>query len=117
MLAAIAQHWAALIAALERLTPADFPAHHDDHGWTVKEHIAHLAAWERSVLYLWRGRRATGGVGASLYLTGGEEAINAAITAANQPIGADAALAPLRAVHAELLVVLAPLADAALQRP
>lgn len=119
LLAAIDHNWAQLTAALARLTPADFTAHHDDHGWTVKDHIVHLAAWERSAIYLLRGQpRHVGlGVSAPLYLTGGEEAINAAITAANHQVSADAALAALGAVHAELLAVLAPLDDAALQRP
>lgn len=119
LLAAIDRNWVQLTAALARLTPADFTAHHDDHGWTVKDHIAHLAAWERSAIYLLRGQpRHVGlGVSESLYLTGGEEAINAAITAANQQVSADAALAALRAVHAELLAVLAQLDNAALQQP
>jgi len=118
LLAAIDQHWATLTTALDRLTPADFTAHQDDHGWTVKDHIVHLAAWERSVVYLLTGRPRHAGLGIAeaMYLSGGEDAINAAITTANQPIGTAAALAELCAVHAELLAVLAPLSDADLQR-
>ena len=106
LLTAIDQHWAALTTALDRLTPANFTAHQDDHGWTVKDHIVHLVAWERSVVYLLTGRpRHTGlGVDEALYLSGGEDAINAAITAANQQIGTAVALAELRAVHALSLI-------------
>jgi hypothetical protein len=118
LLAAIDQHWAALTTALDRLTPADFTAHHDDHGWTVKDHLVHLAAWERSVVYLLTGRPRHAGLGVAetLYLSGGEDAINDAITSANQQVSTMAALAELRAVHAELLAVLAPLSDADLQQ-
>lgn len=118
LLAAIDRNWTQLTATLDRLTPADFTAHQDDHGWTVKDHIVHLAAWERSAIYLLRGQPRYVGLGASeaLYLSGDEDAINNAITAANQQIGAETALSDLRAVHAELLAVLAPLDDADLQR-
>lgn len=118
LLAAIDRNWAQLTAALDRLAPADFTAHQDDHGWTVKDHIVHLAAWERSAIYLLRGQPRHGGLGVSetLYLSGDEDAINAAITAANQQISAETALSELHVVHAELLAVLAPLDDVDLQR-
>lgn len=118
LLTAIDRNWAQLTATLGRLTPADFTAHQDDHGWTIKDHIVHLAAWERSAIYLLRGQPRHVGLGVSeaLYLSGDEDAINTAITAANQQISTDAALAELRAVHTELLAELTPLNDAALQR-
>lgn len=117
LMAAIDRDWTQLTAALDRLTPVDFTAHHDDHGWTVKDHLVHLAAWERSVLYLLTSRPRHEGLGidATLYLTGGEEAINAAIKAANRERTVAAALAELRGVHARLWDVLAPLGDDALQ--
>lgn len=118
LMAAIDRDWALLTGALGQLAPADFTAHLDDQGWTVKDHVVHLAAWERSVLFLLTGRPRHAGLGidAELYLSGGEDAINAAITAANKQISTDAALAELRVVHTELLAVLAPLDDADLQR-
>jgi hypothetical protein len=118
LLAAIDRNWAQLTAALDRLAPADFTAHQDGHGWTVKDHIVHLAAWERSAIYLLRGQpRHTGlGVAEAIYLSRDEDVINAAVAEANKHISAEAALAELRAVHTELLSVLAPLDDADLRR-
>lgn len=117
LMAAIEHGWVQLTTALDRLTPADFTMHHDEQGWTVRDHVVHLAAWERSVLYLLTSRPRHEGLGidATLYLTGGEDAINAAITAANRARPVAAALAELRGVHARLWDVLTPLDDGALQ--
>ncbi|MBE2240205.1 MAG: ClbS/DfsB family four-helix bundle protein [Caldilineaceae bacterium] len=118
LMAAIDRDWTALMAALDRLQPTDFTAHQDTHGWTVKDHLIHLTAWERSVLFLLTGRPRHAGLGVAeeLYLSGDEDAINAAITAANQLTTAAAALADLRAVHNDMLARLATLDDASLQR-
>ncbi len=113
LLAAIDRNWVQLTAALARLTPADFTAHHDDHGWTVKDHIVHLAAWERSVVYLLTGRPRHVGLGVSeSALPVRRRGCDQRRHHGGQPADrrTAAALAELRAVHAELLAVLAPLA-------
>jgi hypothetical protein len=47
--------WAELQAFLGRLTEAD-TARQDARGWTIKDHLTHIAVWEDSVAVLFRGR-------------------------------------------------------------
>lgn len=42
LLADIDRNWTALQAALDKLAPATMTTIHDDHGWTVKDHIVHI---------------------------------------------------------------------------
>ena len=118
LLAAIDEAWPRLNESLDRLATEDFTAHQDAEGWTVKDHVVHLAAWERSVVFLLGGRPRHAGLGVSepLYLSGGEDAINRAVTQANKHISVASALEQLRTVHGEMMVRLASLDDAALQR-
>lgn len=118
LMAAIGEEWAALTTALSRLSSADFTAHRDAHGWTVKDHLAHLAAWERSVLFLLTGRPRHLGLGVSeqLYLTRGEDAINDAIAQQNKKLSAGETLEQLNSVHAQMADLLTTLDDAALHK-
>lgn len=119
LLAEIERDWAALLAALDRLSPSQCVSLHDKQGWTVKDHLHHLAAWERSAACFLQGQpRHTGlEVEAGLYLAGDEDALNAAIYQRARHLSFDEALARLRAAHQQLLQLLEPLADADLQRP
>jgi hypothetical protein len=51
LLADIEPAWAALNAALDRLTPTQMTTIKDGQGWTVKDHLIHLTAWERSIVF------------------------------------------------------------------
>jgi hypothetical protein len=42
LLAAIAQNWAALTAALDQLGEAQLTTVNDAQGWTIKDHLIHL---------------------------------------------------------------------------
>lgn len=105
--------WNTLTAALDRLTEAQLTDLRDPAGWAVKDHLVHIAAWERSVVVFLQGkpRHAGLGIDAHLYRTGDEDAINAAIQGQRQDVSVAEAVAELRVVHAELLRLLAPLGD------
>src|SRR5512145_989206 len=81
LLAEIQKTWDELNAELERLTEEQMTAKHDAQGWTVKDHLVHLARWERSVVYLLLGkpRHAGLGIDEALYLKHSYDEINAAI--------------------------------------
>ena len=110
--------WTQLDGTLERLTPAQMTQIRDPQGWAVKDHLVHIAAWERSVVVYLRGRPRHEGLGVAedLYVSGDEDAINAAIQARHKDVPLDEALADLREVHDQLLRQIEPMGDDALQR-
>ncbi len=119
LLANIERDWAALTAALARLGEAQLTTLRDAQGWTVKDHLIHLTAWERSVVFFLQGQPRHVGldVDESLYLTGNDDAINDAIYQRTQHLSLTDALAQFREVHWQLLALVEPLTDADLQKP
>jgi hypothetical protein len=86
-------------------------------GWTVKDHLDHVAAWEKSLIALLDGtdRAAAMGIAA----TGDEEtdAINDAIWKVHRDETPEQALAYFRDTHADLMRLLNRMSDDDLQRP
>ncbi|MGQ0603195.1 MAG: DinB family protein [Anaerolineales bacterium] len=119
LLADTEQSWSALNAALDRLTEAQLTTTRDAQGWSVKDHLVHLTAWERSMVYLLNGRARHEGLGVdeAIYLKGEDDEINAVIQAQQKDLPLTTALAQFRAVHQQLLHALEPLTDADLQLP
>ena len=119
LLAAIDRDWTALNAALDRLTENQLTSIRDAQGWSVMDHVIHMTAWERSVVFLLQGKPRHEGLGVeeAIYLNGDEDVINAAIheQRKGQPL-ADS-LRQFREVHRQLLELLQPLTDADLQQP
>ena len=105
--------WTQLNSALDRLTPQQMTEIRDPAGWAVKDHLVHLAAWERSVVMVLQGRpRHEGlGIGEAVYNSDDEDNINAAIQAQGKTIAPAEALAALRTAHQQLLSLVAPLTD------
>jgi hypothetical protein len=114
LLSAIDTGWASLTDAFSQLSEAQLTDPTDTEGWTGKDHLIHLAAWERSIVYLLasKPRHAGLGVDEALYLTGDDDAINAVIQSQHRDISLADALAELRRVHTELRAVLDGLRDA-----
>jgi hypothetical protein len=85
-------------------------------GWTVKDHLAHLAAWEHSLLALLEGRDRSGAMGLDEPL---EEidSINEAIRTLHATDTADEALGYFRDSHAQLMAAIGKLDDADLEKP
>jgi hypothetical protein len=118
MLADIASNWAALNAALDRLTEAQMTTIRDPQGWSVKDHLVHLTAWERSVTFLLQGKARHLGLGVAerLYLTDDDDAINTAIQTRQRELPLSQALHQLREGHAQLMTLIEPLTEAELHR-
>jgi hypothetical protein len=97
-------------AAKSRINPAS--------GWAIKDHLSHLAAWERGITYLLTGRPRPIGMGISeaqwIDLTMDE--INNLMYEAGRGQSAAEAMAQIRMAHAEMLDALAALDDDDLQR-
>lgn len=119
LLTGIRQSRTALEATLDRLGPEQLAGPADAQGWSVKDHLAHLAAWERSMAYLLRGRPRHEGLGVpeETYLRAGVDEVNAAIHARTRDRSPDEALADFRDAHRELLAALEPLSYDDLLRP
>jgi hypothetical protein len=85
-------------------------------GWTVKDHLAHIAAWEHSLLALIEGRDRSLGMGLPEPLEG-IDPINEAIRKLHETDTAEEALEYFRASHLQLITALEKLSDADLQKP
>jgi hypothetical protein len=111
--------WADLHAALGRLSAAQMTSLQDAQGWTVKDHLVHLAAWERSMIYFLQGKARHLGLGVDedTYQNGGYNDINALIQRNHQAMPLVEALALLRSTHEQLLSLVQPLSDADLHLP
>jgi hypothetical protein len=119
LLLEIGTAWEELQSTLVRLSTAEVTGLHDPEGWTVKDHLTHLTAWEESVIsFLQRRPRHEGlGVDEATYATAAFDDINAVIQKLRKEVPLDQALALLRATHRRLLALLDPLTDADLAQP
>jgi hypothetical protein len=119
LLATIESTWASLDAALGRLTDRQKTTLKDAQGWTVKDHLIHMAAWERSVVFFLQGqpRHAGLGVDEALYENGSADDVNAAIFQQHKEMPLAEAVVQFRDVHQQLIQLLEPLTDADLHKP
>jgi hypothetical protein len=118
LLARIDASWTALQGFIDGTDPMKLTESRDAEGWSVKDHLSHIAAWERSMLYLLQGRPRHEGLGVDeqLYLDGGFNEINAAIHDQTTDRSLDEALADLRWTHEQLLDQIDRLTDADLRQ-
>lgn len=114
---ALAAAWSDLASFLAGLNEADLLAE-DAAGWTIKDHLTHLVAWEDSVAALFRGRQRHQGLGidADFYAQASFDEINDVIMQAQRHLTLGQALASLRQSHDALLAGIHSLSDADLQR-
>jgi hypothetical protein len=119
LLAEIRRSWDLLTEALGRLPAERIESAQDSQGWTVQDHIAHLTAWERSVIALLQGRERFQGLGVEegTYLSRDYDRINGQIYRRNKGCSLERIIDGSRAVHDQLLASVEGLTDADLQRP
>ena len=119
LLTDIDRSWNSLNSILDQLTEKEMTTLQDAQGWAVKDHIIHLAAWERSAVFFLEGKPRHDGLGVdeTLYRNGSTDDINAAIFAKHKDLTLSDAFAQWREVHARLVALLQPLSDADLQKP
>lgn len=113
LLNAIDGAWTNLNAALDRLTEEQMTETRDAEGWAVKDHLVHIAAWERSVVVFLQGRPRHEGleVDEQVYARGDDDEINAAIQEKRKDVSLSEALDDMRSVHGQLLSLLEPMTD------
>jgi uncharacterized protein (TIGR03083 family) len=115
----IRRSWDALQNAILQMSEAQLTTLRSADGWSVQDHLAHLAAWERSTLAILRGepRHRALGVDAAAYAEEDEDRLNALIYERNRERALADVLADLRDAHAQMLAALDRLSDADLRRP
>jgi len=110
--------WEELQVVIRGLDEAQLARVDDESGWSVADHLNHLAAWERGIAYVLTGRPRPEGMGITqaqwVGLTMDE--INNVVHSQGQARGAAGALAGFRDAHAAMLDALGGLNDADLQR-
>ena len=99
--------------AIRRLSPAQLVAPGAAAGWSVKDHLAHIAVWELGLAALLqrRLRYAAMEVDEATYLRGAD-AINETIYERNKGRSAPDVLAEFRRAHQELLAAVGGLTEA-----
>jgi hypothetical protein len=109
--------WSDLEAFLAGVTEQQLSIQ-DDRGWTVTDHVTHMAVWEDSVAILFRGkpRYEALGVEESYYSQASFDQINERIRQRMGHIPTAKAVEELRQVHQTLMTSLGGLADADLGR-
>jgi hypothetical protein len=115
----IAQARAALDLLIAPLSDEELVAPGPDDGWSVKDHLAHLAAWERGIVALLqrRPRYEAMGLDRETYL-GARTAddVNAVLYERAKDLPLAGVLDDLRETQTALLDALAPLSDGDLAR-
>ena len=110
--------WSSLDAALGQLSEEQLERR-DAQGWSAKDHLSHLAAWERSVAYLLQGRPRHEGLGVDeeTWRGSGEDGINRVIHERTRDRSLPEARGDFEQAHQEMLAALSGLTDADIQRP
>ena len=119
LLAEIDKAWATLNSLLARLSETQMIAAHDEHGWAVKDHLTHIAAWEDSVVVFLQGkpRYEALGIDQALFESGSFDAMNEVIQWSRKHLSLPEAIAQLQSTHTRLMSLLQPLSDADLIQP
>ncbi len=107
--------WNELSELVERLGP-DGLARRDLNGWSVRDHVAHVAAWELSALGILRGENRIAIMGIS-GVGWDVEAINNAVWELHRHQTDAEVMAYCRNAHDSLVAALSNLSDADLQLP
>jgi hypothetical protein len=109
--------WAELNSMLDNLSPQQL-AMRDAAGWTAIDHVNHIAAWERSVLYFLQGKRRYEGLGVdkALFVPNNDDAINAAVQRNTADLTPAQALQSMRDTHRQLLDIVEPMTDSDLKQ-
>jgi len=104
---------------VDRLGEARLTGPTDAAGWTGKDHLSHLTAWERSLVsWLKGGTRAAGlGVGEDLFDSRDTQAVNEAARQATRDQSLDEVLADHDRIRAELREQVASMSRDNLLRP
>ncbi|MFI5038473.1 MAG: DinB family protein [Solirubrobacterales bacterium] len=109
--------WNELAALVDQVQDAGGLTQAGADGWSVKDHLAHVAAWEHSLLALVEGRDRLAGMGVQEPVEEDTDAINEAVRKLHEKDTPDEALGYFRDSHAQLVAGLGKMSDADLQKP
>ena len=115
-MARIEASWTELVALVNQVEEAGGLSRAGADGWTVKDHLAHIAAWEDSLLALIQGHDRESAMGLSEAVEGIDN-VNEAVRKLHATDTPDEALGYFRDSHAQLVAALGKLDDADLQKP
>jgi len=109
---AVDEAWGELQAFLESLTEEN-ASRLDDNGWTVKDHVTHIAVWEDSVAVLFRGRQRHEalGIDEAFYKAATFDQVNAVVRERYSHLQLGEALVQLIQVHDALMAEVRPLSE------
>ena len=108
--------WNQFVELVEKLGPDGLTITAPD-GWAVKDHLAHVGAWEHSLLALIEGRDRLAGLGLPDPVEDKIDAVNDAVWKLHRNETPEQTLKYFRESHAQLLAALGKLTDADLQKP
>ena len=115
----IERDWATLNSLLSTLSEKQWTEIKNEDGWTVKDHVIHIAIWEDSVIAFLRHVPRHEGLGISeeLYLDGGIDAVNLAIFKQHKDKPLAEVEAQFRRTHTELMSLIHELSNEDLNLP
>lgn len=117
LLRSIDSSWAQLEPFLAGLTEKQ-AIMQDDQGWTVRDHVTHMAVWEESVAVLFDGkpRHEALGIDEAFYAEASFDEINEIIRKRTQSMPLGQALAEWKRAHHELMARVRSLSEDELTR-
>ena len=119
LIAHIERDWAAINALLNSLSETQLTDIRNADGWAIKDHIAHLTAWEQGVIAFLTGipRHQGLGVPEEVYLSDDVDVINAAIFKNRKDLSLDEVQQAFQSKHQQLMQLVEPLTDEDLAKP
>lgn len=121
MLAEIEASYLHFLEYLDGLTPEQWTGPTDAAGWTVKDHVSHLAAWAASMIAVIEKRPRWEGIGVSKpvwdSIKDGYDEINAAIRQNHVEDSIEQARADFVSAHEGLMALIEPMSIEELSRP
>jgi hypothetical protein len=108
--------WNELTLLVAKLGPGGLMTKAAD-GWAVKDHLAHIGAWEHSLLGLIEGQDRLVAMGLHEPVEENTDAINDAVLKLHRGETAEEALKYFRDSHSQLVAALGKLTDADLEKP
>jgi hypothetical protein len=119
LLERIQQAWTALEQTIGRLSDEQMTAPEADGGWSVKDHLAHITAWEQYLLAVLEGRplHEVMGLDEARYRAIDTDGLNVVIFERDKDRPLPEVLATFRQSHEQVLAALARLTDPDLFKP
>ena len=108
--------WNELFGLVEKLGPEALTARAGD-GWAVKDHLAHIGAWEHSLRGLIEGLDRLESMGLHEPVEENTDVVNEAVLRLHEHETAGQALEYFRDSHAQMMAALGKLSDADLAKP